>query len=407
MGFELGSQDPVDVADFTAYLQSGRFVVWGVGKLGLRCIAVAHKERGSLDAPAKLRPLLTITSLTSPCQSVEKMHTQAVEAMQAFTVATSSSLLNYRVTETKRASPDSREAVLALRQRWLGMTEQEVELEVAVAKATGSEERSCEQKIICRAGCSLRVRVREDRAIQARMIMPVDSPSLLRMSQFEGLEDLQTYNVCVETGTLHVRTLKAFAQEGHASSLSLLLLGRPGTGKTPLCLSLCSLLAKAWPSGEAESMERQKAATSTVDSLRLLVGTATTGICFDEFTPMPPSGRRECRNIDEVKRLLTVTSPQDIPARCCNFVLRPGPRVRNANASLLADWCSVLPDFDFSSLTDSERLAWLANNQHACAVLKRCAYCFVSRSVVPDGCKRRRVESLRETMAEEIRRTWE
>ena len=198
--------------------------------------------------------------------------------MKSSTVTTPSSLSNYRVLAAVKPATDTREAVQAIRQRWLSMSEQEVELEIAVAKATDSDVRSAELKIICKAGCNLRALVREDRAIQARTLLPADDPSLLRMSQFEGLEALQTCSVDVDTGALRVLSLRAFAHEGHACTLSLILLGRPGTGKTPLSLSLCALLAKAWPREDAEHTSRQIAVTSPEDSLRPLVGASCSGV---------------------------------------------------------------------------------------------------------------------------------
>ena len=156
------------------------------------------------------------------------------------------------------------------------------------------------------------------------------------MSLLQGLDEPCCRRVDVSTGELLVCSLREFLLQGVFTSHSLLIIGRPGLGKTPVCRRLAATIACALQSCQ----EPYFCQTATIDALRSIAGTLTADVplILDDYTPSG-CGRT---TLDHIKHVLTVTQREVLQARYDDISLPPGPRLVPSNALTPADWLSAI-----------------------------------------------------------------
>ena len=208
-----------------------------------------------------------------------------------------------------------------------------------------------------------------------------------------------------DTGALRRMSVAEYVQEGWAARYSLILLGRPGCGKTPLAKAIARVVALAWSSTDRPA---NVVVCSDIESLRQAsVADAVhegSSVLFDERTPIPRVGRVQC-TIDTLKNLCTTHTSTDYRGRYNNYTIAPGGRFFTANCPWRQpqDWRKLLPSCEYTELTALEPLELCKHNPHAGAIFKRAFFVWLDSSVVPSDLKRRVADSARDEFAKRIR----
>ena len=233
-------------------------------------------------------------------------------------------------------------------QHWVGLHENAVDEEMALARLTPPGERSPEQKVICVIGLQLRATASRQRALLGSIRIPLDHPRTPRLDQLKGLDTIRAVSFNPITGCLISCTLREFLRV-ESCRRGLVLLGDAGYGKTPAAHALCRVLSAACQ----EEEEKFYLCTSQLDSLRAAqhLQVQGTSILMDEWSPTTSrGGRTKTVSREEALALFTVHSPQVIPTRYGDTRLMPGARVFTHNSNTLQQWH---PDLvDFTLLTD-------------------------------------------------------
>jgi hypothetical protein len=227
--------------------------------------------------------------------------------------------------------------------------------------------------------------------------------SVLKVSQLSRLADTWAESFDTGSGALVRVSLKQFLEDGWAMRYSLILLGRPGTGKTPACKAFARAVTRAWQQTipSAAGAGDEFIVCSTLDSLRLAASSIRPGtsIICDEFTPIPGRGSEVGRRLvsaDELKRLLSTSESkgQDFQGRYQNFTLPVGGRFLNCNCPdrQLDNWCAFLPPTYFTDMTVEQRHQMCVQNPHAAAIFKRALFCWVREPLVAATAKRTHVD---------------
>ena len=203
------------------------------------------------------------------------------------------------------------------------------------------------------------------------------------------------------SGEIFSVPLREYLTSGLPARYSLVVLGPPGTGKTPLRHSISRCLALAAARSSHEEVEPHYFVTSQVDSLTSLRSALRSGhvILFDDWRPLPPREKRQC-SPDDLKRIMSVTASGNVHTRYQNLDLPAGGRVFNGNTPprSLYHWCSLFPQGDFADLSTEERKTLFASTD-AGAFWKRALFCWVTESVIPENRKRARQDASVQAMA--------
>ena len=175
--------------------------------------------------------------------------------------------------------------------------------------------------------------------LQGRTVHMVASTKLLPLTKFP-LTELQC--VTVNQGTLETDSvsLHEFMVTGQYMRYSLVALGPPKFGKTPMCVAVASAIAQAESSSPHDAFFVK---VSTLEGLGTCRAYCRQGvpIILDEVTP---SQMRKLPEADYVKCLLDVASDATLTARYQDLAL-PAlvPRLVTSNALSPEAWYPVLP----------------------------------------------------------------
>lgn len=231
---------------------------------------------------------------------------------------------------------------------------------------------------------------------QSRQVLADDED----IPPYESLINMSTlcHNINVETGSMTSITLDHFVRSGVFCTHSLIVMGRPWIGKTPMCRSVCAVIARALAedAGEPKPFFIHTARIDAVRKVEAWVS-ASVPILLDDFSAqrMPP---------DALKHLLALDTAEVLEARYNDVLLAPfQPRVLTANADEPHKWHKCLPP-GLLSMEPAARAEALNANANAAAICKRVFFCVADKHFIPEEARKRRVAAVQRQAAEKMAR---
>lgn len=200
----------------------------------------------------------------------------------------------------------------------------------------------------------------------------------------------------VYTGELIQFSVKDYLEQAWYLEYALVLSGPAGAGKTPLAMSLCSMMARVHDKDFF-------IVVSTVDGLRDATNEKLMSryvpIMLDEVRPGAPRGSRPPMNLEDLKHITTVKEKSAVDARMKDVVFdKEMPRIFTTNSPTPNDWHKGLPVGVFS-MSPEDRLKLDAD---AIAVFKRTAFATVSGCVVPQWLAKKQSGAVRSEASKRV-----
>jgi hypothetical protein len=172
-------------------------------------------------------------------------------------------------------------------------------------------------------------------------------------------------------------------------TMSLVLMGCAGGGKTTLAASICSKIAEL---EQGDSPDLYYIHTGSIDALRIAKTIQKKGVplLFDEFTPDDKVGSR-LPDTDRLtlKQVLSVQEASSLSARNNEVGLFPDQsRIFTTNASSPGEWSKHLADVRGRPAEEIKRIL----SEHAKAIYRRVLFCsFPDEPVPPDLIHKRHI----------------
>ena len=320
------------------------------------------------------------------CFSGARRTLQMVELMQSLQLASVCYTANFRFSPLKASATGETTdgntngpLFEEICQHWTKFSAEEIEQEIGLAKGVRAFRRTQRQSLIVSSHAQMRAIARHRRAEETGLRHLATDPNIPLLCAFSRLGDIMVHSMDLSSGELLVKPLPQWLDNGDFLRRSLLIMGPPGQGKTPLSRSIASVVARALQEGVAKPFFVQSNTLDSLTQLALSLDQDVPVVLDDWGQESSTSVRRP--STDGLKALLSTSSRGVLDARCSDLVLPPGPRIITSNAGCLSEWCGLLPRA-LLSMRPMERLNLSLDSK---AVLKRLAFCAVSFPIISRG----------------------
>jgi hypothetical protein len=267
---------------------------------------------------------------------------------------------------------------------WSALTVDEMTLDILSAEDLIAMRRKHTSRdlYVAKMGRKVLQYVKDHRTATETFVEFADRPDVLALEDFDCLDAVQCKTFDVVTGELVQYPLASWFNDNHWRTHTLVLHGDAGLGKTPLAMTLLTMITNKLQSDRAWKPYYIKVGTveglrdaSSSNLMRSLVP-----ILFDDISPDRACGTRRGMPLDDVKLLCEVTQSSTVHARCKDISFATDqPRMFTSNALNPYDWHDGLPAGVFN-VTPAQRLSYSPNVK---AAFKRIAFAFVPCSLVP------------------------
>lgn len=276
------------------------------------------------------------------------------------------------------------DVIESLKLEFATLSEEDVLTRIMHAQQTDSKQRSDREKAIVKCHSTLMKYRRQHESKNnkeggMKKMALLDKHLEYKLVQ-PKLETIRVWTMDVINGQNVEFSLHSFLAEGLMLKYTIVILGPPSMGKTPIAQMMCSLIARALQEKNDDSFYIQ---TGTVEGLSKVAGLMDDNvpILLDDFTPSCRRGNREPLCAESLKHVLNVASSETVDARYKDLCIPEGcARVVTSNAASPHGWFSQIP-FNLDTLPVEVRLATCSDD--AKAILKRVAFAYVSDSLIP------------------------
>ena len=273
-----------------------------------------------------------------------------------------------------------------IRDDWSKKKFKDIEMEIANAKAKQKSRRTRREQLIVSCHSNIMASLRADMEATTPIKLKAINDIYLKFEEAQHLQDTMCFTFDVMTGESTEYSIHQWLVQGKYVRHTLVLLGPPQLGKTPVATMLCSIIAQS----EQDTQDPYFIKVSTIDGLKAGVPERLhqrgVPLLLDDLTPGERKGSRPCSTMEELKHLTNVQGSETVDARNSDLQLsEQQPRIITSNACSLAAWHRALPR-DVRGMSPQERLGLSSDVK---AIFKRCAFAFCTHVLVPDaGAKR-------------------
>jgi hypothetical protein len=197
----------------------------------------------------------------------------------------------------------------------------------------------------------------------------------------EKMKQTRAWTIDIQNGSDVSFSLHDFLVSGLMVKYSIILMGPPGLGKTPVAQLMAALIARGLQE-KANLDESFYVQSGTIEGLAKIVSCLgeNVPILFDDVTPSVKRGSRPALPADALKHIFNVQSAETIDARYSDIAIPHCPRLITSNAMTPHEWFAEIPH-NLEKMSPATRLQSCSGD--GLAILKRCAFVPISQSFVP------------------------
>jgi hypothetical protein len=197
----------------------------------------------------------------------------------------------------------------------------------------------------------------------------------------EQMKSLTVWTMDVITGTDIQFSLFDFMKDGLLVKYSLIMMGAPQLGKTPVCQMMSAYIARGMQQ-RSHDEEAYYIQTGTVEGLSKVSALLADNIpiLFDDLTPNSSRKGRAAMTPEALKHIFNVQSSGVVDARYADIAVPENcARLITTNALTPHEWLPELPH-GLRGMKPSVRVQSCSGD--ALAILKRCAFVLVETSFI-------------------------